>query len=137
MSCSGVSLNKDVANMFADLPQPTDSCLASYIWIGSDCRHCRYKTRTLEFVPRSLEDLPWWDMSDWIDAFLEPVAFFKDPFFPSGRNFLVLCETYTLDRKITGKLNVFEYFRLQTLIFLNGCFVLIKTQTTATNAKRP
>ena len=100
-------MNKNATHLFADLPQPQHSSLASYVWIGRDCKHCRYKTRTLDSIPNRLEECPWWDMCDEVDTFLEPISLFNDPFYPNGPNKLILCENYSsLDKSVLGKAEI-------------------------------
>lgn len=68
----------------------------------------RSKTRTIDFIPKSSEELPTWEfdgsstqqapVSD-SDLYLYPRALYKDPFRPHGNNFLVLCEALDPEKK--------------------------------------
>lgn len=102
-------LNKAVLDKFLSLPQPENKVQATYIWIDGTGEGIRAKTKTLDFVPKSLDDLPVWNYDGSStyqsegsnsDTYLYPVAMFKDPFLRNN-NKLVLCETYKYNKKPT------------------------------------
>ncbi|KAK9499374.1 hypothetical protein O3M35_002422 [Rhynocoris fuscipes] len=99
---SSPKMNKTVLNRFLSLPQPENKVQAMYIWIDGTGENLRAKTRTLNFVPKSVSDLPKWNYDGSStyqsegrnsDTYLHPVAMYKDPF-RLGNNKLVLCDTY-------------------------------------------
>jgi glutamine synthetase len=86
-----------------------DKVQALYIWIDGTGEGLRCKTKTLDKVPDSLDDLPIWNFDGSStgqaegcnsDVYLHPVSLFKDPF-RGGENILVLCETYQYNHKPT------------------------------------
>ncbi|CAN8020081.1 hypothetical protein HPB47_011088 [Ixodes persulcatus] len=94
---------------YLDLPQPSDKSLCTYIWIDGTGEHLRAKTRTINFVPKTAEELPMWNydgsstyqaLGSNSDVFLKPAAVFPDPFLRGG-NRLVMCETYRPDHTPT------------------------------------
>lgn len=85
------------------MPQPANMVQATYIWIDGTGEGMRSKTRTLDFVPEKVEELPRWsyDGSSTYqaegsnsDTYLNPVAMYPDPF-RLGNNKLILCDTYS------------------------------------------
>nr|BAN20347.1 glutamine synthetase 2 [Riptortus pedestris] len=104
------AMNKLVLNRFLSLPQPADKVQAMYVWIDGTGVGLRAKTRTINFVPSIVSELPIWNYDGSStyqsegsnsDTYLYPVAMFKDPF-RLGNNKLVLCETYKYNRKPTA-----------------------------------
>lgn len=104
---------KPTLNHFLSLPQPKNKIQATYIWIDGTGEGLRCKTKTVDKEPTKPEDLPIWNFdgsstaqSDGhnSDVYLYPVAIYKDPFL-GGPNKLVMCETYTWDKKphVTNK----------------------------------
>lgn len=100
-------LNKSILSKYLDLPQPDDRVQAMYIWIDGSGELLRSKTRTLTFVPKSVDELPEWNYDGSStaqstgmnsDCYLKPVAMYKDPF-RRGNNKLVMCETFNFQRK--------------------------------------
>uniref|UniRef100_A0A0N5B9C6 glutamine synthetase n=1 Tax=Strongyloides papillosus TaxID=174720 RepID=A0A0N5B9C6_STREA len=94
------STDKGLAQKFQDL-DIGDFVLVEYVWIDGTGEFLRSKTRTLDFEPKSPEDLPIWNCDGSstglsfgrdTDVFLKPVAMYRDPF-RRGKNKLVLCET--------------------------------------------
>lgn len=92
------------SNPFMKLDQG-DKIQAYYMWVDGSGENLRGKTRTLDSVPDSPDDLPWWNfdgsstnqsLGTNSDVLLKPAAIFKDPF-RGGDNILVLCETYGPD----------------------------------------
>jgi glutamine synthetase len=78
--------------------------MAEYVWLGgaetTGGFDMRAKTRTLDFVPKSPEELPIWNYDgsstgqapgDASEVLLKPVAIYPDPF-RRDPNILVLCE---------------------------------------------
>lgn len=81
----------------------------NYIWIDGSGETMRSKTRTIDWDPQTIEQLPIWNFDgsstgqatgNNSDVYLHPVAMYPDPF-RRGKNKLVLCETYTYDHKPT------------------------------------
>jgi len=100
-------LNKTILSKYLALPQPEDRVQALYIWIDGTGEGLRSKTRTLTFIPQSVDQLPEWNYDGSStgqskgmnsDCYLKPVAMYKDPF-RLGNNKLVLCETYNFQHK--------------------------------------
>ena len=75
---------------------------AEYVWVGGSGLDMRSKSRTLDKVPNSVEELPMWNFDGSStgqapgkdsEVFLKPVAIFPDPF--RGKpNILVLCSCW-------------------------------------------
>ncbi|GLV31934.1 Glutamine synthetase 1 [Carabus blaptoides fortunei] len=106
-------VNKTLMDKYMDLPMPDNVSQAKYIWIDGTGENVRSKTRTLEFVPKSVKDLPNWmyDGSSTYqahqensDTYLCPRAMYEDPI-RRGNNKLVLCDTYTFEHKPTASNN--------------------------------
>lgn len=109
MKKSSSLLDKSITEHYLTLEQPSNMVQVMYVWIDGTGEHMRCKTKTLDFVPKTVEELPEWifDGSSTgqaegknSDTFLYPVALFNDPF-RRGNNKLVLCETYKYNRKPT------------------------------------
>lgn len=92
---------------YLSLPQPSDQIQCTYVWIDGTGQNLRCKTRTIGFEPTTPEELPIWNFDGSStgqaegknsDVDIYPVALYRDPFL-GGPNKLVLCETYTYDRK--------------------------------------
>ncbi|CAH1397211.1 unnamed protein product [Nezara viridula] len=103
-------MNKSVLNRFLALPQPEDKVQAMYVWIDGTGEGLRAKTRTLDFIPTSITELPIWNydgsstmQSEGVnsDTYLYPVAMYRDPF-RLGNNKLVMCDTYKYNKKPTA-----------------------------------
>lgn len=93
-----------------NLPQPSDKCIATYVWIDGTGENMRNKARTLNFIPTRVDQLPEWNYDGSStyqargsnsDTFMRPVAMYDDPTLPGGKNKLVLCDTYLPDGKPT------------------------------------
>lgn len=103
--------DKQVLRKYLDLPQPDDKILASYVWIDGSGENLRSKTMTINFEPKLVDELSWWNfdgsstdqaVGSNSDVFLKPVAIFRDPFL-KGKNKIVLCEIYKYDKTPHGK----------------------------------
>merc|ERR1712012_1456604 len=68
---------------------------ALYIWIDGSGEGLRSKTKTLDSVPKSVEELPIWNY-DGSSTYLHPVKMYPDPF-RGGDNIMVMCETFKYD----------------------------------------
>eukprot|EP00056_Hartaetosiga_gracilis_P004778 m.78107 g.78107 ORF g.78107 m.78107 type:complete len:396 (+) comp11943_c0_seq1:139-1326(+) len=88
-------------NLFDVLPQFGRVC-AEYIWIGGTGTDIRCKTKVLDKVPVSVDDLPIWNYDGSStkqapghdsEVLLKPESIFRDPF-RRGENILVLCSTW-------------------------------------------
>ncbi|KAL1432998.1 hypothetical protein MTO96_001982 [Rhipicephalus appendiculatus] len=98
----------EIMKKYLELEQPDDAVFCTYVFIDGTLENVRAKTRTLDFEPKTPEECPEWTFCalasyQWPDAgpkseaYLSPVALFRDPFF-KGRNKLVLCEVLQTDR---------------------------------------
>jgi glutamine synthetase len=103
--------DKELLRKYLDLEQPSDVVLATYIWIDGSGQNLRSKTMTLDFIPKHVSELKWWNFDGSSteqaegsnsDVYLKPVRIFKDPFL-RGNNVLVLSETYKYDKTPHGK----------------------------------
>jgi glutamine synthetase len=99
---SGSQLDFKLTQMFIDGLDQQNYVQAEYIWIGGNKGDLRCKTKTLNFVPKSPEELPHWNYDGSStnqapgkdsEVTLVPRAIFRDPF-RKGNNILVLCDTY-------------------------------------------
>ncbi len=91
----------DTINRFDSLEQPLDQFLVTYVWVDSTGKHVRFKTRTFDYEPKSVDDLPWWDHADDdLDRYVQPVRLFYDPFYARNKrmNKIALCESFHADR---------------------------------------
>jgi len=95
------ALNEAVFDRFMSLDQGA-KIQAEYIWIGGTMQDLRCKTRTLDFIPKSPDDLPVWNFDgsstgqapgDNSEVYIKPRAIYPDPF-RGGQNILVMCDTY-------------------------------------------
>lgn len=82
---------------------------AEYVWIDGSGERMRSKTRTLDYVPKSIGDVPKWGFDGSStgqaegsnsDVFLNPCAMYSDPI-RLGNNKLILCDTYLKSGKPT------------------------------------
>jgi len=102
-------LDKQLLEHYFSLPQPEDATQVEYIWIDGTGEALRSKTKTVNFIPKAVEELPEWNFDGSStgqaegsnsDVYLQPVAMFNCPF-RRGHNKLVICETYKYNRKPT------------------------------------
>lgn len=102
---SQFSTDKHLAQRFAHLPD-SNRVQVEYVWIDGSGENIRSKTRSLEKVPGTVDDLPIWNFDGSStnqalgadsDVFLKPVAMYNDPF-RLGHHKIVMCET--LDNKL-------------------------------------
>ncbi|KAH7931707.1 hypothetical protein HPB51_029735 [Rhipicephalus microplus] len=124
---------------YLDLPMPSDKSLCTYIWIDGTGELLRSKTRTVNFVPKSAEELPMWNydgsstyqaQGSNSDVFLKPAAVFPDPFL-RGNNKLVMCETYRPNNEPTGTDNLPLVLNCQQCISCEGlCFYTVTSRNT-------
>uniref|UniRef100_A0A674N8B6 Glutamine synthetase n=1 Tax=Takifugu rubripes TaxID=31033 RepID=A0A674N8B6_TAKRU len=105
---ASATLSKAVKQQYMNLPQG-DKVQAMYIWIDGTGEGLRCKTRTLDYEPKSVEDLPEWNFDGSStyqaegsnsDMYLIPAAMFRDPF-RKDPNKLVLCEVLKYNGKPT------------------------------------
>jgi glutamine synthetase len=89
---------------------PQNETQAMYVWIDGSGEYLRAKTKTLDFVPKAINQLPEWNFDGSStgqaegsnsDVYLKPVAMYPDPF-RMGDNKLVLCETYNYQHQPTS-----------------------------------
>ncbi len=97
-------LDNTVYNKYMNL-DTNNFVQAEYVWIGGSGQDLRSKTKTLDELPKSVEDLPIWNFDgsstnqapgDDSEVLLKPVAIFKDPF-RKKNHILVLCDCYKPD----------------------------------------
>lgn len=92
--------NKEVLRRYLELPQ-NGKVQVMYVWIDGTGENLRAKTRTMDFVPKTPDQLPIWNFDgsstgqasgENSDVYIKPCAIYPDPF-RRGDNKLVLCET--------------------------------------------
>uniref|UniRef100_A0A3B5M7K9 Glutamine synthetase n=1 Tax=Xiphophorus couchianus TaxID=32473 RepID=A0A3B5M7K9_9TELE len=120
---ASASLSKTIKQQYMELPQG-DKVQAMYIWVDGTGEGLRCKTRTLDFEPKSIEDLPEWNFDGSStyqaegsnsDMYLIPAAMFRDPF-RKDPNKLILCEVQKYNLlKITCTKLIFLYLEDPTL----------------------
>ncbi|VEL43155.1 unnamed protein product [Protopolystoma xenopodis] len=102
---------KSLLKNYYDLALPENTCQLMYVWIDGTGEHLRCKTRTMNFIPQKPEECPIWNFDGSStgqsegsnsDVYLYPAALFRDPF-RRGDAKLLLCETYTYDKRPHGK----------------------------------
>jgi len=103
MSLEPGRLNPTIwTNNFADL-DTNGKVQAEYVWIGGTGNDLRCKSRTLNSVPKSVDDLPEWNYDgsstgqapgDDSEVILKPCRIFRDPF-RGGNHVMVMCDCYT------------------------------------------
>ncbi|XP_078497976.1 glutamine synthetase-like [Lissotriton helveticus] len=100
------NLNKCVRERYMKLPQ-RGQVLVTYVWIDGSGEGVRCKTKTLDYEPTCLEDIPEWAFSGFATQqaepfencmYLIPVQMFRDPFCLDP-NKLVMCEVLEDNRK--------------------------------------
>lgn len=98
--------NAPILAKYLALKQPDDVVQAMYVWIDGQ-GGLRSKTRTLNFVPKKVTDLPVWNYDGSstyqstggnADVYLMPVRVYDDPF-RGGNNKLILAESISYDKK--------------------------------------
>lgn len=101
--------DKTVLDRYLGLSQGEQS-QAMYVWIDGTGESLRAKTKTLDFIPKHVKELPEWNFDGSStgqaegsnsDVYLNPVAMYPDPF-RRGNNKLVLCDTYNYQHKPTA-----------------------------------
>ncbi|XP_027202305.1 glutamine synthetase-like [Dermatophagoides pteronyssinus] len=97
--------NAAVLANYRSLKQPDNAVIAEYVWIDGSGENVRSKGRTLNFVPKTVQELPRWNFDGSStgqsvgknsDIYLKPVRIYPDPM-RQGQNILVLCETINYD----------------------------------------
>ncbi|KAG0164923.1 glutamate--ammonia ligase [Apophysomyces sp. BC1034] len=95
--------NSNLLSKYLDLDQ-RGKVQVEYVWIDA-AGQVRSKTKTVDSVPKTAEELPEWNFDGSStgqseghdsDILIRPVALFNDPF-RRGDNKFVLCETYNPD----------------------------------------
>ncbi|BHF64927.1 hypothetical protein SprV_0200793500 [Sparganum proliferum] len=98
---------KSLLARYLELPNKDSQFQVTYIWIDGTGENLRCKTMTLSEEPKTVADYPIWNFDGSStgqaegsnsDVYLYPATLFRDPF-TRGNNKLLLCETYTYDKK--------------------------------------
>ncbi|OTF79983.1 hypothetical protein BLA29_011083, partial [Euroglyphus maynei] len=95
---NNVKSNPSLLDKYIELKQMEDQVQALYIWIDGQ-QNIRAKTKTLNFIPKLVSELPIWTTdghSNYItetnvEIYLSPIRMYNDPF-RGGNNKLILCE---------------------------------------------
>lgn len=106
-------LDKTIIDRYMKLPIPKGKIIAKYVWIDGTEENVRAKSRTLDFKPNDVGELPVWNYDGSStyqasgknsDVYICPRRMYRDPF-RVGDNILVLCDTYDSDNKPTKSNN--------------------------------
>eukprot|EP00124_Ichthyophonus_hoferi_P000063 Ihof_evm16s2 gene=Ihof_evmTU16s2 len=104
MTFTNMNNSKQLRDHYLTLSQ-NDHIQCMYVWIDGTLENLRCKSRTLEKMPTTPQDLPIWNFDgsstgqsdgEDSDVLIRPVAIFRDPF-RRGNNILALCETLNPD----------------------------------------
>jgi len=110
---TGAKTDKTVLDRYLSLPIADDQVQAMYIWVDGSGENLRGKTRTLDFIPKEISELPIWNFDGSStdqaegsnsDMYLHPKAMYPDPF-RLGNNKLILCEVYKYNNKTPADTN--------------------------------
>lgn len=80
-------------------------CILEYVWIDSTLLNLRSKSKTLDFIPKNIDEIPNWNFDgsstgqangDNSEIILKPIDMFPDPF-RGEPHLLILCSCYNHD----------------------------------------
>jgi glutamine synthetase len=105
------NISKTSSKQYCDICNDLNSVILEYVWLGADyVLRSKYKTLYLQTNDKliNINQIPNWNYDgsstgqapgNASEITLVPVAFRPNPFFESGKSFLVLCATYLRDGK--------------------------------------
>lgn len=105
-SSPNADFNKQLMERYSRLKYDPKLVQATYVWIDGSGENVRAKTRTVNFVPKTAEELPNWQydgsstyqaLGGNSDTTLVPRALYKDPTKSNPNDVIVMCDTYKPD----------------------------------------